>query len=151
MSDSSPTVVDAYQALGHAEDAREASVKEEELTEQKWMVRASSRDLDTRVNPSPANSASPTPKAETADSPADAELKRPPSTPSMETTPAPAPPKRKGPQLIEDLPIARPEAMATFVELPGNHYQYSTLGRSREAMEGMVCDCTYSHGGYSTI
>lgn len=66
-------------------------------------------------------------------------------TPSKSSTPVPRP-KPAGPQLIGDLPIAREEALKTFVELTGNHYQYNTLGRSREAMEGMICDCVYDHG-----
>lgn len=55
-------------------------------------------------------------------------------------------PERKGPQLIGDLPIATEEALRTFIPLPGNHYQYSTLGRTRETLESMTCDCQYEHG-----
>jgi hypothetical protein len=64
----------------------------------------------------------------------------------------PPPPKRKakespvGPQLVGDLPKAEAEARATFTEMPVNHYQYGTLGRSREANESMLCDCQYDHG-----
>lgn len=54
--------------------------------------------------------------------------------------------QRSGPQLISDLPLAEEEAKATFTEIPDNHYQYSTLGRSREALEGMTCDCQYEPG-----
>ena len=57
-----------------------------------------------------------------------------------------AKPVRKGPQLIGDLPRADVEELRTFVELTGNHYQYGTLGRSREALESMTCDCQYEHG-----
>jgi len=57
-----------------------------------------------------------------------------------------AKPVRKGPQLIGDLPLAEEEARRTFVELTDNHYQYGTLGRSREALESMTCDCQYEHG-----
>jgi histone-lysine N-methyltransferase SETD2 len=57
-----------------------------------------------------------------------------------------AKPIRKGPQLIGDLPCAEAEAQRTFMELPGNQYQYGTLGRSREALESMTCDCQYEHG-----
>jgi hypothetical protein len=57
-----------------------------------------------------------------------------------------AKPVRKGPQLIGDLPLAEEEARRTFIELTGNHYQYGTLGRSREALESMTCDCQYEHG-----
>ncbi|KAG0706271.1 hypothetical protein DFH29DRAFT_191520 [Suillus ampliporus] len=55
-------------------------------------------------------------------------------------------PKPTGPQLIGDLPRAEPAALATFVEIPDNHYQYGTLGRSREEGESMTCDCQYDHG-----
>ncbi|KAH9943768.1 hypothetical protein B0H21DRAFT_865088 [Amylocystis lapponica] len=51
-----------------------------------------------------------------------------------------------GPQLIGHLPVAREEASRTFVEIADNHYQYGTLGRSREALESMTCDCQYEHG-----
>ncbi|KAL0952486.1 hypothetical protein HGRIS_006750 [Hohenbuehelia grisea] len=54
--------------------------------------------------------------------------------------------KKPEPQLIGHLPIARDAAMATFTEIPANHYQYGTLGRSREALESMTCECTYDHG-----
>ncbi|KAF9239430.1 hypothetical protein BU15DRAFT_61942 [Melanogaster broomeanus] len=90
----------------------------------------------------------------------------PPETPSVKAEPSPPPqlkretsessasappaadvkPKRKGPQLIGDLPRAEEAARATFIELPDNHYQYNTLGRSREALESMTCDCAYEHG-----
>ncbi|TBU31316.1 hypothetical protein BD311DRAFT_863539 [Dichomitus squalens] len=49
-------------------------------------------------------------------------------------------------QLIGHLPRAEEEAMTTFVEIPNNHYQYGTLGKSREALESMTCDCQYEHG-----
>ncbi|KAG1732683.1 uncharacterized protein EDB91DRAFT_1302092 [Suillus paluster] len=55
-------------------------------------------------------------------------------------------PKPAGPQLIGDLPRAEAAAHATFVEIPDNHYQYGTLGRSREEGESMTCDCQYEHG-----
>jgi hypothetical protein len=67
--------------------------------------------------------------------------------------PAPVarPKKRAAPanaerQLIGDLPIATADAHKTFEELDKNVYQYQTLGRSREAMEGMTCECQYQHG-----
>ncbi|KAL5520449.1 hypothetical protein ACEPAG_9673 [Sanghuangporus baumii] len=53
---------------------------------------------------------------------------------------------KPGPQLIGDLPRAEKEAMKTFVELEENHYQYSTLGLSREELESMTCDCTFVPG-----
>lgn len=67
--------------------------------------------------------------------------------PSESSTPTPGiKPKRSGPQLIGDLPLAEQQARATFSEIADNHYQYSTLGRSREALEGMTCDCQYEPG-----
>ncbi|KAI8990416.1 hypothetical protein BD414DRAFT_483561 [Trametes punicea] len=74
---------------------------------------------------------------------------------SVKSTPSVTPPislksKSKPPkapvQLIGHLPRAEEEAMKTFIEIPENHYQYSTLGRSREALESMTCDCQYEHG-----
>ena len=57
--------------------------------------------------------------------------------------------KRKAePQLIGDLPRAEENALKTFVEIPEKHYQYNTLGRSREELESMTCDCQYEHGQY---
>ena len=94
------------------------------------------------------------------------DVKPPPETPSVKTEPSPPPPlkreksesttpapangrpRRAGPQLIGDLPRAEEAARATFTELPGNHYQYNTLGRSREALESMTCDCVYEHGQF---
>jgi hypothetical protein len=73
----------------------------------------------------------------------------PSASASGSTTPALPPltaPKRTGPQLIPGLPIATDAALATFTQLQDNHYQYQTLGRSREAEEGMMCDCHYVHG-----
>jgi len=49
-------------------------------------------------------------------------------------------------QLIGDLPIARQEALASFHEIHDNNYQFKSLGRSREILESMTCDCTYEHG-----
>ncbi|THH26928.1 hypothetical protein EUX98_g7264 [Antrodiella citrinella] len=64
------------------------------------------------------------------------------------TPPLPPSKTKKKPeaQLIGDLPRAEGDALKTFEELPGNHYQYGTLGRSREALESMTCDCQYEHG-----
>ncbi|KAI9454239.1 hypothetical protein BJY52DRAFT_1122891 [Lactarius psammicola] len=67
---------------------------------------------------------------------ASASPKPEPTTPSVPTKPL-----KKGPQLIGDLPVTTEEAMKTFVEIRENHYQYSTLGRSREALESMTCEC----------
>ncbi|KAJ7057984.1 histone methyltransferase, partial [Mycena amicta] len=55
--------------------------------------------------------------------------------------------KKKAPmpvQLIGDLPLARKAALATFTEIQANTYQNKSLGRSREALEGMSCECAYS-------
>ena len=70
------------------------------------------------------------------------------STPAA--TPAPSTKSKGKPkapvQLIGHLPVATEDAMKTFVEIAENHYQYGTLGRSREAGESMTCDCQYEHG-----
>ncbi|KZO97496.1 SET domain-containing protein [Calocera viscosa TUFC12733] len=52
----------------------------------------------------------------------------------------------KGPQLITHLPRAHDDALRSFIELPDNTYQYSTLGRSRQKDDCMVCDCQYEYG-----
>ncbi|KAI9058826.1 hypothetical protein FKP32DRAFT_1597140 [Trametes sanguinea] len=74
---------------------------------------------------------------------------------SLKSTPSATPPvssKAKGKppkapvQLIGHLPRAEEDAMKTFTEIPENHYQYGTLGKSREALESMTCDCQYEHG-----
>jgi hypothetical protein len=66
----------------------------------------------------------------------------PPTSPKLESTPpAQKKPLKKGPQLIGHLPIASEEAMRTFIQIQENQYQYSTLGRSREALESMTCEC----------
>ncbi|KAI6009958.1 hypothetical protein EDC04DRAFT_837620 [Pisolithus marmoratus] len=85
---------------------------------------------------------------ETPPEPIKPESSPPPKRESSETsTPAPNNRhKRSGPQLIADLPLAEEEARATFVEITDNHYQYSTLGRVRETLEGMTCDCQYEPG-----
>ncbi|KAJ7730702.1 histone methyltransferase [Mycena maculata] len=75
-----------------------------------------------------------------------------PRSPSRSPTPAlpirkpsAATKKKVGPprQLIGDLPVARDDALATFNELAENNYQNKSIGLSREAMEGMTCECTY--------
>ncbi|KAI9508050.1 hypothetical protein F5148DRAFT_1303778, partial [Russula earlei] len=64
------------------------------------------------------------------------------TSPKPESTPpAQRKPLKKGPQLIGHLPNAREEAMRNFIEIQENQYQYSTLGRSREALESMTCEC----------
>ncbi|KAI0028737.1 hypothetical protein K488DRAFT_57880 [Vararia minispora EC-137] len=65
---------------------------------------------------------------------------------SESSTPEPVPtPVRTGPQLIGHLSLANDEARRTFEEIADNHYQYNTLGRSREELESMTCDCVYEH------
>ncbi|KAH8112060.1 hypothetical protein DFH11DRAFT_1512097 [Phellopilus nigrolimitatus] len=61
-------------------------------------------------------------------------------------TPVPAHNGKPGTQLIGHLPRAEEDALKTFQELQSNHYQYSTLGRSREALESMTCDCQFVPG-----
>ncbi|KAF7326676.1 Histone methyltransferase [Mycena venus] len=63
-------------------------------------------------------------------------------TPSAGTKKKSTPPL----QLIGDLPIARTDALATFNEISDNNYQNKSIGRSREAMEGMTCECIYRKG-----
>lgn len=87
---------------------------------------------------------SPPPKSESPASPKHSESPPPPVTGKRKPKPPPA-----GAQLIGDLPRAETEAKATFTEMPNNHYQYGTLGRSREAGESMLCDCQYEHGTFS--
>lgn len=72
------------------------------------------------------------------------------STPASLPPPTPSTSSRKRPpvvhQLIDHLPVARIEALSTFIEMGDNWYQYKSLGRSRELNESMTCDCTYEHG-----
>ena len=85
----------------------------------------------------------------------------PPSTMNGTRTPSASPPPtpvtnlRKpsspGPQLIGDLPIARTDALSTFNEISANNYQNKSLGRSREVLESMTCDCVYEHGQFRTF
>lgn len=86
--------------------------------------------LQTKSEPSTSTSPSTSPKPE--------------STPLAEKRPL-----KKGPQLIGHLSVATEEAMRTFVEIQENHYQYSTLGRSREALESMTCECPSDGSGES--
>lgn len=60
-------------------------------------------------------------------------------------------PSSPGPQLIGDLPIARTDALSTFNEISANNYQNKSLGRSREVLESMTCDCLYEHGQFGTF
>jgi len=87
--------------------------------------------IPTKSEPSPSTSFSPSPKPES-------------------TPPAQRKSLKKGRQLIGGLSVAREEAMRTFIEIQENQYQYSTLGRSREALESMTCECPLSGSGEST-
>ncbi|KAJ7619409.1 histone methyltransferase [Roridomyces roridus] len=71
-----------------------------------------------------------------------------PTPPSRTRTPAVVPKKKPGRavQLIGELAVARDAALATFIELSANNYQNKSIGRSREAMEGMTCECIYQRG-----
>lgn len=77
------------------------------------------------------------------------------STPHPDVAPASASNLKKARasavQLISDLPVARQEALATFNELIENNYQYKSLGRSREVLESMTCDCLYEHGQFGSF
>ncbi|KAH9852920.1 hypothetical protein C2E23DRAFT_824133 [Lenzites betulinus] len=118
------------------EEALEFSLKEEEMVDSfaSTTVKAESSELDM------SRSTSVEAKMEYTS------LKSTPSaTPPVSSKTKGKPPKAPV-QLIGDLPRAEEEAMKTFVELPDNHYQYSTLGKSRESFEGMLCDCQYEHG-----
>jgi histone-lysine N-methyltransferase SETD2 len=119
---------------------RSPIVKEEDVS-------AMSIDADSR-KPSPlvtasVSSASATPKRD---------VSLPPQ--SASETPTSGTPIRKNasskpaPQLIGHLPKAEEEARRTFGELDDNVYQYGTLGRSREALESMTCDCQYVPGQF---
>ncbi|SJL11215.1 related to Histone-lysine N-methyltransferase, H3 lysine-36 specific [Armillaria ostoyae] len=68
------------------------------------------------------------------------------STPPPSSTPKSKKPPPSAPQLIGHLPVARDEALSSFTEMADNWYQYKSLGRSRELLESMNCDCTYEHG-----
>ncbi|EJD05050.1 uncharacterized protein FOMMEDRAFT_105290 [Fomitiporia mediterranea MF3/22] len=111
---------------------------------------------DVKPKRSPSTSVPPTPKDELLDEDMKLSVSPAPSamtsikvdTPSRSSsTPIPTMPKQKpGPQLVGDLPRAEESAMRTFEELEENYYQYSTLGRSREALESMTCDCQFVPG-----
>ncbi|KAF9516701.1 hypothetical protein BS47DRAFT_1340595 [Hydnum rufescens UP504] len=50
------------------------------------------------------------------------------------------------PILISDLPRADEEALTTFVRIPGNTYQNSSIGKWKAQDEGTSCDCHYEPG-----
>lgn len=57
---------------------------------------------------------------------------------------APAPPVN--PILIPDLPRVEERALTSFIEIPGNIHQNSSLGRWQNQDEGTSCDCVYIPG-----
>ncbi|KAJ7153499.1 histone methyltransferase [Mycena crocata] len=74
---------------------------------------------------------------------------RPPTPPSVPARSASTATKKKSApprQLIGDLPLAREDAVDTFNEITDNNYQNKSIGLSREAMEGMSCECVYRPG-----
>lgn len=82
------------------------------------------------------------------DSPNGSRSATPSSSKAKPETPVPSGKSKPGPKLIGDLPRAEEAAMKTFEALEDNHYQYSTLGRSREVLEGMACDCQFVPGEF---
>lgn len=131
LEDNSVVLKDEPLPVKLEDTPEETGLKEEEEVIDTAMEASSSRSVSADVKPSPSSS--------------------PKDTPRTSTTP-PAGPKAKGKatsseaQLIGHLPRAEEAAMRTFIEIPENHYQYGTLGRSREAGESMTCDCQYEHG-----
>ncbi|KAF7420904.1 histone methyltransferase set2 [Pleurotus ostreatus] len=96
--------------------------------------------MSASVSNSPFESETPSASTPLTDTPQTSEpINRPSTSKSKKSS------KRSEAQLIGDLPVARGAALETFVEILDNHYQYGTLGRSREALEGMTCDCSYAH------
>ena len=102
-------------------------------------------DIDSalRDEPLPLSSASPDETASA--SPSTGDGSRVSTTPPAGSKPR-GKAVKKEPQLIGSLPRAEEAAMRTFTEIGENAYQYGTLGRSREALESMTCDCQYEHG-----
>lgn len=139
--DSQPSAALLFEMDAVKAEPTEAGVKEEEMVDSFGSVTVK----EDSAEPGMSRSTSVEAKME------DASLK---STPS-ETAPVSAKTKGKPPkapvQLIGHLPRAEEDAMKTFTEIPANHYQYSTLGKSREALESMTCDCQYEHGQYSHL
>ncbi|PPQ98680.1 hypothetical protein CVT24_003307 [Panaeolus cyanescens] len=115
------------------------------------------KEEDTSPSQSPTLVDAPNHNCKTSASPTPPPTTTATGTPKSEATPPPTAPSRASKkaaaipvQLIGHLPIARQEALSTFNEIRDNNYQYKTLGRSREVLESMSCDCTYDHGVDST-
>ncbi|KAF5376048.1 hypothetical protein D9615_007664 [Tricholomella constricta] len=138
------------------QDKREAPPKEERLSP------FSPSTMDVKVEPKTEHETSPSQSPTLNDndfSPQKSKLSPTPTPPpsttngtaSKSSTPPPIPTpttaskkfQAAAVQLIGDLPIARADALATFNEIVENNYQYKSLGRSREALESMTCDCTF--------
>lgn len=103
-------------------------------------------DLRDDYPPSPSSS----PDEKTSLSPEGGDSRRTSTTPPAGSK-SKSKPAKKEPQLIGHLPRAEDNAHKTFVEIPENHYQYQSLGRSREAGESMTCDCQYEHGQFGAV
>ncbi|KAG5644281.1 hypothetical protein DXG03_008766 [Asterophora parasitica] len=121
----------------------DTDVKEDlKLEHEPWPSQSQSPTLNDELTPTKLKrSPTPTPPPSTTN-----------GTESMSSTPPPIPTPTTGSkksqasavQLIGDLPIAREDALATFNEIEQNNYQFKSLGRSREALESMTCDCTFN-------
>ena len=105
-------------------------------------VKADIDDLYNFDMDSASTSRSPSSELKTETAALKLEDDRPSATPPVSSRGKP----KTEPQLIGHLPRAEDAAMRNFVQLEQNHYQYGTLGRSREALESMTCECQYEHG-----
>lgn len=106
----------------------------------------SAPSMSTSLSNSPFEPQTPSASTPLTDTPQTSEFTSKPSTFKSKKSS-----KRSEAQLIGGLPVAREAALETFVQILDNHYQYGTLGRSREALEGMTCDCSYAHGQFRSI
>ncbi|KAG7447390.1 SET domain-containing protein [Guyanagaster necrorhizus] len=98
------------------------------------------------MSPTMTDSAPPMSASTSATPPPDSATSSKMSTPPPSLTPKSKKPLPSAPQLIGHLPVARTEALSSFTEMADNWYQYKSLGRSRELLESMICDCTYEPG-----
>ncbi|KAK0447892.1 uncharacterized protein EV420DRAFT_864399 [Desarmillaria tabescens] len=98
------------------------------------------------MSPTMTDSVPPMSASTSATPPPDSATSSKMSTPPPSSTPKSKKPPPSAPQLIGHLPVARDEALSSFTEMADNWYQYKSLGRSRELLESMTCDCTYEHG-----
>ncbi|KAK7446964.1 histone methyltransferase set2 [Stygiomarasmius scandens] len=102
--------------------------------------------------PSRSGSSTPTPPPASA-IPSDVkeEQDRKSSTPPVASSSNSRKLPKAAPQLIGHLPAAREDALSTFKEMPDNWYQFKSLGRSREFMESMTCDCVFEPGDHPEL